>query len=229
MAQKIESYETPNIWEILASFFGYFAVAKDVPNIFRTLHLPSLFPDCIKKKMLEWVPDSNFWLLLSFTIPILLFLLYFLFKKEPREPPEKPDEEIRIEKISKILRRGRVIRVIRTFGLVLVREFILDRLGITIYGTFTRPEEWPEQATHFDFIDRIRFKSRDGIEFQYRRNYLYLTIRKHPGDNFEYGPPEDVPLKWEYLKILMVASNFFPFWLFVYLLKRPLVWSRTKS
>lgn len=230
MVDKPGTYRSINAWEVLAAFFGYFAVARDVPDILRTLQIPKLLGllPCVKNQLLEWNASPDFWLLLGFTLFTLFGAFYLLLRKEKDSSPKPLDKDEIIRKVTRQFRRDKIIRVVRSFGVLLIREFLLGLAGVEIYGTFVRPSTWPKQSTHFNFIDRIAFQAGNGFEYQYRRDFSSLTVRSHPEANDAYGPPDDSPPKWGDVKLLMIASNFFPFWYVVFWLKRPFTWCRNK-
>lgn len=216
--------------EILGAFFGYFAVAKDVPDILKTLSIKSLLCDSWKKKLLDFNSDPNFWYLILFTVvAIAVFFIFVATKKENKEDPNRDtpatfdnldNDEYGLEASWKRIRR---LSVLRSFGLILIREWILGRLGISIYGTFKRQADWEPQPERFDHIDRINYEKAEGFEFQYSRNFKFVIVRSHPFDNDTYGPSETRLPTWKECCHLLFASNFFPFWLLIHLLRRPFI------
>lgn len=208
-------------WEILATFFGYFAISNDVPQIFRTLGLSKIVPYCIKEQLLFWNQNVDFWILWFFT-GVTVFGTLWLLWPEKIQPEDKNED--RVARIVKTLKRHRIIRIIRSLGLVLVRESLLGIMGVSTYGTFRRPDEWSVEESRFDFIDRISFINTNGYEFQYSKSADKIIIREHPKNNDQYGPESETPLTWHHAKVLLIASNFFPFWLLIYFFKKCFMW-----
>lgn len=219
MANNREILQPPKLWEFWGLFFGYFASAKDAPLILRKLHIAGLVPEAIRKKLLQWDPRGDHWLFYFYTLlPFLALLWLWLFRARDDED-DKSDNRSRA---IAVLQRGRRIRLIRTLGLVLIREFLLDRLGVSLYGTFRRPDHWPLEPQRSMFIDRLTLTNGTGIEYQYGKNFEQIFIRTHPKGDINYGETKERAPEWEDIKILIVASNYFLFWIVVYLLKKPL-------
>lgn len=231
MAELREKLESSKPWEILATFFGYFAVAGDVPEILRTLNLSKLIPNVIKTYFLKWNPDSDFWFLLFFTgSTVLLWLWLIPRKKEVKENKDKEREDI-IREIATTMRRKNIIRIVRSFGLVFLREFLLSRLlKVSFYGTFKRPPppNWPPAPDRFKSVDRISFSDGTGIEFQYSRDFENLISRKHPKGSDQFGAEEQRKPSWDDIKLLLIASNIFPFWHVMFLLNKSLQFLKRK-
>jgi len=227
MAIDRTKVERAKPWEILAAFFGYFAVAKDAPDALRMLQIPKFlrfFLPCARNQLLEWNASPDFWLLLFFTIITIIIWVRFVRQKKVPEEKEKEDlKEDTIKKLSKEFRRQYLIRVIRSFGLVLLRGILLTLLKVRSYGTFKRPAppHWPPAPDRLDSIDRISFADGMGIEFQYSADFTHLIIREHPKNSDQFGDFKTRQPTWADIKILLIASNIFPFWFFIYLVKRP--------
>jgi hypothetical protein len=226
MAEAGRGIELPKPWEVLAVIFGYFTVAKDVPNTLRTLGISKIarfigLRDCL----LRANRNPDFWLLLPFTI-VACFLFFWLLLRSER--PEEPPNNDRLARASAVIRRGRIIRVIRSLGLVVLRERILDRMGVAFYETFRRPTDrnWPPEPGRAEYIDRILFKDGQGTEFQYSNDHRVIFVRRHPPNVDAWGPTEEQLPKADEVKLLLFASNYFPFWLLAYLVRRLLPWSR---
>lgn len=215
-------------WEILGGFFGYFAVANDVPDILRKLSIRSLVPNSLEKCLLEINPSTDFWYLSTFTF--ITFVGFFGVVSTSGPSKENPNQDTKSSKDSDLykelkasMKRMRKISIIRSFGLVLVREWILNRFKISLYGTFKRPSEWEKQPERFSYIDRINYEQGNGYEFQYLRNFKQVVVRTHPFNNSTYGPEEiRLPTRQEYWHLLF-ASNIFPLWFLIHILRRP--WS----
>jgi hypothetical protein len=124
------------------------------------------------------------------------------------------------------MRRSQLLRIVRSLGLVFFRELILDRMGISLYGTFSRPPEWGEPPPNrFSAVDRLLFRENGAVEYQYSTDFEQLIVREHQR-NEKYGPDATRQPTGRDIKLLMLASNRFPFWYLVYGLKRPQVWLR---
>ena len=213
MARSRNSIQSPKPWEALASFFGYFAVAKDAPYILRTLCLSKLVPSRTIRYMLHFESNPDFWLLCSFTLGTLFF--YFVCLTRYRTPIVEQDTDkdaALYNRAFSVYDRERRLRYIRTLGFLYLREKTLDKLGVSLYGTFRRPSYWPLAPGWCDYIDRITFMDKTGIEVQYSLNYSELFIRRHRSDTDNFGESQIfAPGKKEFA-ILLIASNYFLFW-----------------
>lgn len=217
MAKTRKTLEPPKPWEVLGAFFGYFAVAKDVPTVLRTLGLPKIIPSCFKDLLLRINKHPDFWLLLLFTICTLLLVFWFLPR---REEPEELSEQDQLASAVAALRRGKLLRVVRSLGLVLLREKVLDWMGVGLYGTFRKHPTWPPDPTRSKYVDRITYTGGAGVEYQYGKNFCKVFVRTHPANNNTYGSTEERIPNFGDMRLLLVASNFFPFWLVIHTLKR---------
>lgn len=213
--------------EILGAFFGYFAVAKDVPDILKMLSIKALLCDSWKKKLLTLNPNANFWYLLFFTVvAIAVFFIFVVTQKEPKKDQNQDtfstldNDDYDLHASWKRIRR---LSVLRSLGLNLVREWILTRLGVSLYGTFKRQSDWMPAPERFKYIDRINYEGAGGDEFQYAKNFKFVIVRTHPANNDTYGPAETRVPTFKECRTLLFASNFFPFWLLIHLLRRPFI------
>ncbi len=223
MASERYGIDPPKPWEILGAFFGFFAVAKDVPAIFRTLGFTALVPAPIKSYILKMNRNPDFWLLGCFSVLTLMLVAFFIPRK--REAKENPESD-RSEEILRVLRSGKILRALRSLGLTLLREFALDRMGVMIYGTFRRQGDWKPEPQRSKYVDRITFISGSGVEFQYATNCEMVYVRTHPESTDAYGQTDVRVLSSGETWLLLWASNYFPFWYLGYLAKRPFVWTR---
>ncbi len=221
MADKRETLDPPKPWEILGAFFGYFAVAKDAPAVLRQLKIGALIPIECKSRLLQWNGDGDFWFSLFFTLVTLAIVLWWLPRERKKEKEENKDQA---KQLAAYLRQSRIIRTVRSFGLVLIREWTLDLLGVGLYGTFKRHSTWSPEPRRLKHVDRITYRSGYGIEMQYGKNFETVFARTHPENDDNYGPTAEMAPTWREVALLLVASNCFPFWFLVFLLKRPLVW-----
>ena len=215
MAIRRRKTRDPKAWEKMAAYFAFFAVLKDAPTVLRRLCPAHWRP----RVLLGFVNSGDFWWSWLFTIVSFMFLAWVLW---PSHSEELVDEDVpkrdteRRKQIEAVFRRHRRIRVARSLGLVLVREKLLDRLDVGLYATFPRrqfatPEPAPDR---FDYIDRITFKDGTGFEYQYPRGCGPVFVRQHAADSSQYGPPERRKLTSREIWILLIASDFYPFWLF---------------
>ncbi len=95
MADLRKLYKEINPWEVLLAFFGYFAIAKDVPTNIRTLQIPRLVPDLVKNKLLQWNSSGDFWVLLSFTCFVIFALSILLLRPDSSKKECDKDRIIR--------------------------------------------------------------------------------------------------------------------------------------
>lgn len=229
MADPRDEIEPPKPWEILGAFFGYFAVAKDIPEILRMMFIHRLVPDCMKLQLLEWNDSSNFWLLMFFSICVLILLFWFLPSHRNSKEAQNSSEEERFAMAVKAIERGRKIRIIRSLGFVLLREKVLDWMDVSRYGTFKRHSYWGPAPERFKSIDRVTFNSGIGTEYQYAKNHCIVFVRTHPADSDTYGNTEERVPSLRDIRLLLLASNFFIFWLAVHLVKRPFCGRRNRN
>lgn len=219
MARTRKELEPPKPWEALGVFFGYFAVAKDAPFILRTLGFPKYIPSCLKDFLLRLNKSPDFWLLLLFTIFTLILYFWFLPRRREQEEPENLANDNRAN-VDAILRKERLLRVIRSFGIVLLREKMLDWMNVDLYGTFHKTSNWAPEPSRFNYVDRINYTDGAGIEFQYSKDFREVFVRTHPTNNITYGEPAIRMPNAKDVRLLLVASNYFPFWFLVHSIMR---------
>jgi len=222
MAQELKQIESPKPWEILGSFFGYFAVAKDIPSILRMLCIQKIPPYRLKQILLRINPSADFWLLITFTAVTVLILLHYLWRTRPIKGPD-PSSDKELQEFVKIGKRNYRLRIIRSFGFAWFRDKILDRMNVNVYGTFQRPPPpyWPAVEDRANSIDRIIFADGTGMEFQYAKDFTTMFVRRHtPGTNLFNSVEERLPSSVE-IRLLLVASNYFPLWWIMHLIKLP--------
>lgn len=217
MATKRDEFEPPKPWEILGAFFGYFAVAKDIPGVMRTLGFGHVCPDWLRTQLLDWHNAPDAWLLWSFTVVTVVMLAFLLWRRLPRVEESDSDG---MKAALRSMKRHRILRIVRSFGLILVRNAIMNRLKVTGYGTFKKPSTWAEDPKAFDYVDRINFKDGRGVEYQYTRDFSALHVREHPPTSDNYGPASSRRPTWSDAKVLVFGSNIFPFWYLAHLCAR---------
>jgi len=223
MAQDKNSFEWRNPWDILGSVFGYFASANEVPKIVRMLHIGKLVPPALKRLLISMNSDSDFWAILAYTVLIVLILWWFFAPSWKRlEVAEDRDKDDWTEKAFKVLEKDYRWRMVRSFGFIWIRGVILDQKGVRLYGTFRRPlpPYWPPEPDRTDYIDRVTFKNGNGLEIQYSNDYTQLFVRRHSAKSDTFDQVEQHPPAWEEIKLLFVASNYFPYWWLRFLIKR---------
>lgn len=211
----------PRPIEIVGAVFAFLTTAKDGPDIVRLTGIPRLVPEWVGRLI-----DSA-----GFTQDTALFWLYFVvcytvFRRIIRRPQfvqQSPiGDDARFELAMAGLKRARYMKVIRTFGFVLLREWVLGKLGVVDYGTFLRSRQsWAPAPERFDYVDRIYLNDERGEEFQYLRGHRYVAYRCYKDSkDGKYGPEEIRPPTLREIKLLLVASNFFPWWFIIHGLKR---------
>lgn len=216
--------------EILGAFFGYFAVAKDAPQILKTLNTKAIVPFSLENRLLAFNPNPDFWYLVAFTL--LALFVFFVFVNTQSSGKENPnedtatrlksfDDEDLYDNAAAMMKRLRRLAILKSLGLVLIREWILDRIKISLYGTFKRQSDWQPEPERFRSIDRINYTDGEGHEFQYSKKFDYVFVRVHPVSNDTYGPSIKRLPTWSECGTLLVASNFFLRWLAVHLILRP--------
>ncbi len=228
MTIKRTTDEAPKTWEILGGFFGYFATVKDSPYFFRIFYFSKLLPSCLKKALLKLNANTDFWYTLFFTIlSITLLRVLLIREKTQHESLEKDNfaeriESIRSEKdeIQDIIKRAYFISLFKSFGLLFIRNWLVSLVDVEIYGTFKRQSDWIPRPEFFKSIDRIAFKGGAGSEFQYSKNFVHVAVRNHPVGDVTYEAEEIRKPTWKEIRLLFLASNFFPFWFFIHIFKR---------
>ena len=253
MAQNPQSREWPDVWRLLTVFFGYLAAVRETPKIARAVHISSLVPKWLKRALLGLIHDPDFWFVIGFTLALFLFVLAYLGKKPVTTSDSEQDDsekgfvdaamlrhglkttdlgdQTREQKAAKVLedyfKQSERRRIIRSLGLALIRDWILDKFGVSMYGTFRRPREWPPESEVWPFVDRFRFKDKSGCQFQYAQNFENISVRMHPSNATKFDTPVlRLPNAKEF-GLLLVGSSFFPFWYIGFGLKRPYVWIRS--
>ena len=222
MAQEQKQLKSPKPWEKLGAFFGYFAVAKDSPSILRTLCIPKIAPHVLKRFLLRINPSADFWLLLTFTGLTALILLWWLWRESPTEVAAPAGAEW-LQKTIKVSDKDYLLRVIRSFGFVWIRGKILDWRGVRLYGTFRRPPppHWPAMEGRADQVDRIIFTDGTGMEVQYANDFTRIFIKRVASGSSTFGSTEERPPSWAEIKLLLIASNYFPYWWLMYFVRLP--------
>lgn len=211
----------PKTWEILGVFLAYIATVKESPYVLRMFYFSKLLPKKLKLFLLSLNSNSSFWYMIFFTIFCALFLLYLIFKekKHYEEQPEK-DNFTNKDNLNDILNRTYFLSYLKTFGLLYLRNWLVGLNGVEIYGTFKRQSNWAPRSDYFKSIDRIAFKNGTGTEFQYSKNFVHLAIRCHPVGDVTYEAEVVRKPTWKEIRLLFLASNFFPLWFIVHIIKR---------
>lgn len=214
-AAKSVKPRPPEPWEILGAIIAYFAVAKDVPAVLRSL--------------LGW-GEKEGWsdtaLLWCFTVPFLFASLWLLWRSYADEALEANTDDLPTKKGLGLndVQRMKLVRVVRSLGFVWWRERKLDKMGIALYGTFERPETWEPMPGRTPYIDRLMYADGRGIEYQYSRGHDVVYVREHePRSDSQpapYGPEASRRPTPDDRRLLLVASNHFPWWYVRYLLSR---------
>jgi hypothetical protein len=134
---------------------------------------------------------------------------------------ESPDRDAaRNHRVTTALRRRRLLLGLLTFGLVPLREWILDGMGIGLYGTFRRPPSWQPEPERADYVDRFFRVDNSGVEYQYARDATHLIVRSHSSTTDHYGSEQTrVPTSAD-VRLLLVGSNYFWRWYMRHLSKR---------
>lgn len=222
MSKSEKDFERAKPWEILPVIIAYIAAIKEVPSGIRSLGLTFLLPNFLKAKLLQLNASSDFWIRLFFTIIIILIWSWMVWRvKRPFKREEKKAD--RVQELYRLFKRDRlrrrVISIVKTFGLVLLRESILDRMKVDLYDTFNRPSNWPPSDRCFDSIDRIHCEGRS-FEFQYLKNFSSISVSETLPNSDKFNEPNIHEPSVKEIKLLLIASNFFPFWYLLYLMKR---------
>lgn len=224
MATKRNNDEAPKKWEVLGVFFGFFATAKDAPTVFRALAIRKLLPTTIKTFLLAINDNANFWYTFLFTMLSCVLLFGLLIREKVHKELPDQDDLADDDNLKKILNRAYFFSYVKSLGLLFIRNWILGIIGVEIYGTFRRQSDWEPRPNYFQSIDRIAFSDGSGKEFQFSKNYQKISIRVHPSGDVTYGLPEERKPTWKEIRVLLLASNFFPFWWFIpHLIVRPFV------
>jgi hypothetical protein len=232
MTTEKSKYEETKPWEILGVIFAVFVTVKDAPDILRQLGVTAFIPTQWKQLLLTKYDDSAFWLSWFYILLIIflyaVILLYFKQKNELDTPDkEKTDKEI-VSRLSRQFRFYRYLRIIRSLGVVLIRELILDFMSVATYGTFKKTSNWPATPEpRIKYVDRISLKEGPGFEYQYGKEFKWIYVREHPEFDDKYGYTLKRVPEWRDIKLLLVASNIFPFWLIFHLVKRPFLKKKT--
>lgn len=211
----------PRPIELLALFVALLATAKDAPSIMRLTGLPCLAPQSVGN-LIDWagIPRDTvlFWLYIS----LFLSVFFWFIRRERLTKISIDDDKSRFDQTLSLLERMRWIRLIRSFGLVLLREWILGKIAVVNYGTFLRSKQnWIPAPKRFNSVDRIHFIDGRGVEFQYLKGHRSVAVRCYKDSNdYTYGREEIRHPTWSEIRLLLVASNFFPWWFIVHIFKR---------
>jgi hypothetical protein len=166
----------------------------------------------------------------KYSLVIFWFICFWSYRFIVPKKKHK-EKEIPIS-FSKIAKKQRIIDIVSSLGLILIREFILDKLGVLYYESFARPKPWYEKSTwnaatpesiashekNIDWLDRIRFKNGIAKEYQYSRDHKTLTVKETEPNEIAFKDTIG-DMQKEFL-VLLFASNHFPFWYLIRKLKR---------
>jgi hypothetical protein len=164
MILKRENARGSDKWEAVLVFFGFIEVYEKFPNLFRELGLFKLIilliPECVTKVLTQLNTNTNFWLAWLFLIITVLVIkgigINFFPTQKPIEEDYKSDiSEKVLSNIKTSEKKLKFKKWIFSCGLVPLREFILEKMGIILCGTFKRPKEWPTNEKFFDSINRL--------------------------------------------------------------------------
>lgn len=199
--------------EVLGAFFGYFAVIKDIPDIFRTLRISRILPYEFKNILLHCVNSSGFWLDLLFTILVFTILFWFLPRKANLKLAENSNDEVAvIDRLKKV----KAIRIIKTLGFALLRDFCVSLTGVEIYGTFKRPYDWDKFDDRFSSVDRLALKDKSNVEYQYSKDFLKLFVRVTSQSEIQFGTTHIRAPNYKDLQYLIFSSDVFVFWMLIH-------------
>jgi hypothetical protein len=133
--------------------------------------------------------------------------------------------------LQKMEKRTKLKRYILSLGLIPLREFILKKIGIRLYGTICRIQfdyaimhHTPMQHTPFRYVDIVTYTDNNlTIQYGYRKCFkkmLITTYHKSPDHIFPIPPSsyQRGPRLGDYK--LLLASNFFGIWLIMYLIHK---------
>lgn len=225
---KKSEIDRPSPWEILGVIFAVFATIKDAPETLRKLSVPRLVPSCVRNFILEINASSDFWLSLFYLCTSIFLSTWILSRLRFKPFQEEDEEQDRNRKIVRYLQYRRFLRILHSFGLVLIREWILQQISVSWYETFKRSSNWPREESLSKYIDRVGFDDGRGIQFQYSDDFSKMILSEHPANDDRYGTPYEKMPQWSEVRILLIASNYFPFWFFVHLLKKLLNLAKNK-
>ena len=225
------SIEPPGNAEIAITLFCWWESVSAAPHVLMTLFRKTV-PDGIKAKLLSWVGDPEFWAMAPFAMISMFALLVFLLRNRrdltsdqtgatsPRERDPftaAKNETARraqiVRNIERANRRTKILRAMRSLGISVLKDWILGRMGVSLYGTFRRPFTWEPVEGRSDKVDSISFSGGAGREYQYILGARELVVREHPSDSDEYGKEVVRRPTAEDAKYLVFASSYFPWWL----------------
>jgi hypothetical protein len=211
----------PRPIELLAVVVAAVATAKDAPALVRLTGIPRLIRQHLGIGS-GWTSVNKDTFLFWLYIVVFSSLLLWTLLRKITVPKEEESDESRFKRAMGTLPRTRWIQIVRSFGFVLLREWILGMMGVANYGTFLRSkQDWAPAPERFDSVDRIYRKNDGGVEFQYQRGHRFVVSRGYgASDNGKYGPEQIRPPTWPEIGLLLVASNFFPWWFIIHGPKR---------
>lgn len=215
--------EPVSLEETLITIFCLVEALSASPFIARTL-FGWMIGDQAKATLLSINKNPNFWVMAPLT-PVALWIFYkVITRRRVNLPAPQLTNDQRVELAVQNFKRKRrisnILRVINSLGFVLIKEWMLGRMGVATYGTFRRPPTWPKAPDRYNRLDRINFDGGEGAEFQYSKDFKHLIVRAHSSNSDTYGPevirrptPRDV-------RLLMIASIYFPWWFVCHLFRR---------
>jgi len=181
-AQKTERYPT---WEVLAAIVGY--VSSVEPAIYLVGH-----------HLLGWKKDEipPCWRISIAAVYGILFLIVgsWTLYRISSTGAAKDNDVSPTERAVRAMKRHRLLRIVRSLGFVLIYEWVLDKMGVTLYGGFNRYSDWEPRPDLLDHIDRYTLEN-ESIEFQYSRDLSFIEYRSGGGEERKYGSTQK--LTWQ--------------------------------
>ena len=213
--EKQDVRSTFDLSQGLGLILAWLAAVPCLPSLYEFSGVGSIIPRVVKKTLLHWCPRPHFWMFWIFTIAALLVALVMLASHKRRAFPLDDMTAM----VNRVYKRQRFYQIITSLGIILLREKLIQICGITNYGTFKKQAHWPKQKERFSYVDRIATEDGAGIEYQYSTDFTKVYVRATSPGSVEFGPTEERQPNWRDSKRLLIASNFYPFWSLVFVIK----------
>lgn len=147
-------------WEILAAIVGYFTSVE--PAIYLVGHhilgqKKDEISTCLR------IEVASVYAILFLVVGAWTLYKFGDSKKDPSHGLSPTDRAVQV------MKRHQLLRILRSFGLVIIYEWLLDRMGVQLYGGFNRYADWTPRPELFDYIDRYSLDN-ESVEFQYSRD-----------------------------------------------------------
>lgn len=231
-----EVHPPPSEAETAITLFCWWETVSTAPHIVRHVLLPFV-PNSVvlwakSSRLYHQVPSFDSWVMIPFTVLTFAWVVSFLWRRKRRLSESSADISVTtaddLAAMYGNYRLAKFLRHLRSLFLLTIREALLNRMGVHIYGTFEHPDYWPPEPGLKSSIDRFYFKSKNTREYRYSDEYQFLVVRDADETGNFLNPIKRAPSS-EDIRLLLIGSNYFWRWFPIYLWKKLISENRTES